>query len=516
MRYRIITFLASLTLLVGCNDFLEQSPDNRATIDTPEKVGELLVYAYPTVNHQAFCTIMSDNATDKLKSKRKHESNKNAYYWEDFIRDDQDSPVNFWNGCYAAIKQANHALAIIEPLIIDGTVPAEYASYYGEALLCRAYCHFMLVNLWSPQYDPATAGTDLGIPYVKEPETVVIKDYNRGTVASVYANIEADLTTGIKYVDDYANDNLKLHWNKRAVNTFAARFFSMKGEYEKVLSHTGEVFDEYPLSLLRPVNSTYKQMDIKERIPLWGRTTEACNFLITPQYSNWFLNFYGSYQYGMSYDLYNYVFKGRTNNSQILQEPFVAVKRDRTGFSDTWAWDGLGSDPDYFMPKWGYHTEKDGLNSETGYYMIMNVIFDAEEALFLRMEAQAMLGNYELVRNGLDIYLSTRILNYNPEENAVTEENVKKRYAEEIAKYKLNPFYPIPDEARPYMNCLYDLRRKEFFYTGMRWFDHRRFNTTVTHYVGESDKIVLSEKDVRKQLQIPTSAAAYGLESNPR
>ncbi|XLL74012.1 RagB/SusD family nutrient uptake outer membrane protein, partial [Myroides odoratimimus] len=36
----------------------------------------------------------------------------------------------------------------------------------AEALLARAYNHFMLVNLWAKHYNPATAESDLGIPYV--------------------------------------------------------------------------------------------------------------------------------------------------------------------------------------------------------------------------------------------------------------------------------------------------------------------------------------------------------------
>jgi hypothetical protein len=516
MQYRVIALLTSLILLVGCNDFLEKKPDDRAIIDSPEKVGALLVYAYPSANHHAFCYAMSDNATLKPQSERKHETNKNAYYWEDFIRVDQDSPEYYWNRCYRAIMQANHALDKIEPLIIDGKVPADYAAYYGEALLCRAYAHFMLVNLWSPQYNPETAKNDLGIPYVKEPETVVMKNYERGTVESVYADIENDLTTGLKHLDDYAyeSDQLRLHWNTQSANTFAARFYSMKGDFEKVLEYTGNAFTRHPDELLREINTVYAGMDINERIPLWGKTTEKCNFLVTPQYSNWFLYFYGSYEYGLDNEMYRTLFKGDYID-YVVPEPFVATKSAQGGYSDGWAFDIYGNDQNYFMAKWGFHTEKDGLNSETGYYMIMNVLFDAEEALFLRMEAQAMLGNYEMVRNGLDIYFAKRVDEYSAD-NHVTEEKLLNRYAEKVANYKLNPFYNIPDAARPYLNCLYDLRRKEFYYTGMRWFDIRRFRTPVVHKTGEKSEIVLATDDLRRQIQIPIGAIASGIEENPR
>jgi len=356
MHYKTLGLLTSLICLVGCNDFLEQSPDDRAIIDEAEKVGELLVLAYPTANHQAFCYAMSDNATDKVSSRRKDDSNKNAYYWEDFTLTNQDTPDHFWNGCYSAIKQANHALAVIEPLIKNGIVPEEYAPFYGEALLCRAYSHFMLVNLWSPQYNPSTADTDLGIPYVVEPETVVLKDYKRGTVAEVYNKIEQDILTGIKYLDEYtySGNKMRLHWNNKAASTFAARFYSMKGDFQKVLDYTNQVITDEPTSILRQLNTTYKNMNITDAVPLWTRSTQSCNLLVTPQYSNWFSNLYGNYQYGMSFPLYDYVFKGRIQYREVHKEPFVAVKEnwqdvnddgtpDYLGYLDTWYWDAYGS-----------------------------------------------------------------------------------------------------------------------------------------------------------------------------
>ena len=66
------------------------------------------------------------------------------------------------------------------------------------------------------------------------------------------------------------------------------------------------------------------------------------------------------------------------------------------------------------------------------------------------------------------------------------------------------------------MKCLYDLRRKEYYYTGMRWFDHKRFNTQVRHYFADGSESLLSDKDLRKQLQIPMNAQSQGIEANPR
>ena len=54
----------------------------------------------------------------------------------------------------------------------------------GEALICRAYAHFVLVNVFCQHYDPAHPD-DLGIPYMEKAETELDPKYERGTVAEV-------------------------------------------------------------------------------------------------------------------------------------------------------------------------------------------------------------------------------------------------------------------------------------------------------------------------------------------
>lgn len=61
----------------------------------------------------------------------------------------------------------------------------------AEAFVLRAWFHYLLVNLYSKAYDPATAGTDGGIPYVKD--TDIETPNPKSTVAEVYQNILADL-----------------------------------------------------------------------------------------------------------------------------------------------------------------------------------------------------------------------------------------------------------------------------------------------------------------------------------
>ncbi|MFJ1364830.1 RagB/SusD family nutrient uptake outer membrane protein [Capnocytophaga canimorsus] len=498
MKYIKYTYLVfAIALFSACDDFLSKNPDDRAVLDSYDKIGELLTYAYPDQNHQMFCYAMSDNATEKVNGATKNIIMADAYHWREHHLTSQDTPEAYWTACYSAIKQINHALEGIDNFRVNGQIPSELTAYYGEALVARAYAHFMLVSLWSKSYNPQTAASNMGIPYVKEPEKQVLKQYHRGTVQDVYKNIEADLIEGIAYIDDTKYKNKKLHWNKDAANVFAARVYSVLGDFEKVLAYTNKVLSANPAQQIRDLNDKYTKMDVLEMLAQWSKTSENANLLVVPQYSNWFSYTYGRDIFGMSYDAYRYIFR----------TPFVGGQ---------WIWDLYGQDPNIFIPKWQFHRERSGINASEGYYMIMNPLIQMEEALFLRMEANVMLNNFAAFEQDMNAYLSKRLKNYQFDTHAFSYEKMELEYRESEI-YGLNPFYAISKEQRPYLNCLFDLRRKEFYYTGMRWFDLKRFNVRVRHFFARQSKpVFLEPDDNRRELQIPSNAISNGITPNPR
>lgn len=223
-KIKIILALLLLVSISSCDEFLSETPDNRTQIDTPEKISELLVNAYPDACYMEFAETMTDNVFDSGDPGLFNIQNTENYNWEMNSNGSAlDSQERYWNACYSAIAHANTALRAIEEL---GS-PANLNPQKGEALLARAYAHFMIVSFWSKRYDPATADTDLGIPYLTEPEDVLIKKYKRNSVAEVFEYLESDIEEGLKYVtDDY---NLrKFHFNKEADESFCITFLPDK------------------------------------------------------------------------------------------------------------------------------------------------------------------------------------------------------------------------------------------------------------------------------------------------
>ena len=187
MKNRIINIFASVLAVAAftsCDAFLDVTPDKRAVVDTQEEVQDLLVSAYPYISYLTITEFMSDNVEnlgDNISGSTR--LSEQLYYWRDEVGDeDNDSPKDYWDNCYKCIATANSAIAKINDL---GGPEAGLQAEMAEALLCRAYAHFMLVNIFCQNYNSKTSGSDLGIPYMTKSETTLNPKYERGTVKEV-------------------------------------------------------------------------------------------------------------------------------------------------------------------------------------------------------------------------------------------------------------------------------------------------------------------------------------------
>ena len=84
-RYISFSILGLSLALVSCNDFLDENPDKRMELQSPEDCSKLLVTAYPETNANYLLEMYSDN-TDFNNKTGWTEYNKfqgQAYHWED-------------------------------------------------------------------------------------------------------------------------------------------------------------------------------------------------------------------------------------------------------------------------------------------------------------------------------------------------------------------------------------------------------------------------------------------------
>ena len=485
-------------LSASCRDYLGEVPDNRTLINDPKQIAELLVSAYPGQTYAVFTELMSDNSGDKGPSDKYYKDRnkvnfKDAYSWAGrFTTEEEitDTPKQYWNSCFKAIAAANQALASIDKW---GHAP-QTDPYRGEALVARAYAHFMLVNLWAKTYNPATAAQDPGIPIVTKVERTVFKDYKRASVQEVFDFIEKDLEAGIPLIADEAYQKPKFHFTKGAAHAFATRFYKTKGDWEQVISHADKVIN----------SGNYEIFDLKA-----GRTVselkasfmgagERHNLLISCP--NSIIRRKASYRHGLSVPIYDRVkerFTGPLSSSDWLYKYY-----GRSKFTN------LGKFKEYFF----YTAEHVG----EAYALI--ACFRYEEVLLNRAEAYAMTGNTAAAVADLNRLYAQRVEKFTP----VTASAIDKYYTENPDFVQpLHPFYEIPDHVKFLIQAIVDATRAEFLGEGLRWFDIRRFHIPIEHRNGDSPlpdqqtPTRLPGDSPKHCLQIPENASPP-LKPNPR
>ncbi|WP_345948940.1 RagB/SusD family nutrient uptake outer membrane protein [Mucilaginibacter sp. PAMB04274] len=127
----------------------------------------------------------------------------NVYTWSEAYVPESISDID-WDKLYNIIYNCN--VVINGVLSSDGGSEALKQQLYGEALVHRANCYLILVNLYGKQYNAGTAASDLGVPLLTTPD--LYANLKRAPVASVYEQITKDLKQSLKALPrlpDYNN-----------------------------------------------------------------------------------------------------------------------------------------------------------------------------------------------------------------------------------------------------------------------------------------------------------------------
>lgn len=506
--YKILSLLF-LLLSTSCNDFLDTLPDNRTQIDTEKKITQLLISAYPEANYSVLAELSSDNFVDNnailsvnLSSyDRMHDE---IYAWQEVTSSTQeDSPSYVWQKCYAAIAAANHALEAIQEMeTLDKNIT--WNAQKGEALLCRAYSHFILVNIFSQAYkDENASSQDIGIPYITKPETVVKMNSPRETVTSVYTKIQADLELGIPLISDQLYSIPKYHFNKKAAAAFAARFFLYKRDYQKVVDFSTDVLTSRPENMMRDWTKDYDNITAISYDYI--STLQTCNFLILPTNSV-FSRIFGT-RYGH-------------NGEAMLGSTY--------GTGPTWpttlpCFTGklyISNQQDYgvFFPKADEMIEYTDKIAGIGYTHVVRAEFTAEETLLCRAEALIYLNRTTEALADLQVWNASHIAPI-----MLTEAIIKDFYTpnntlfvKPLNSTKMSSSFVITAAQKPFINCVLHFRRIETMFDGYRWFDIKRYGIEIQHAIGKTLVDKLTYNDYRRAIQLPQEVISAGVNANPR
>ena len=527
--YKGSLMLASVAILASCSDQLDTLPDNRTTLDTPKKIAGLLVTAYPDRTPTLFNEWMSDN-TDYMgaQNSQGNRGGDQYFFWQEQTEGGNDSPEQVWMLYYEGVYKANEALAAIEDQ--GGPKNDILRNSKGEALLIRAYDHFILANEFCRPYNGKTSTKDAGLYYATgiADFSAAAEQSNRGTVADVYAKIAADIEAGIPLLND-TYEVPKYHFNKQAAYAFATRFYLYYEKWEKAKEYADKLLGSNPAASLRdyralqamPLSKSEQAVKIAEA---YCSASADCNLLVQTSVSNAGMAL-APWLTSKRYTLTNYLSETelfQSNNiwgtsSNLIWKPFT-VNSGESNFA--------------LLMKLPREFEIRNTTTGSGYLRTLNVDFTMDEALLNRAEAEIMLGQNDAACADMTIWMKN-FFNTNvtltPTSVQTYFKTVPYAYADAAKmvpsfKKHISPRFTIDAEGsvqESLLQCLLNFRRIETVHQGMRWMDIRRYNIEIPRRLiganGKPSKNLdwLEKDDPRQVVQIPQSIREAGVAGNP-
>ena len=527
--YKGSLMLASVAILASCSDQLDTLPDNRTTLDTPKKIAGLLVTAYPDRTPTLFNEWMSDN-TDYMgaQNSQGNRGGDQYFFWQEQTEGGNDSPEQVWMLYYEGVYKANEALAAIEDQ--GGPKNDILRNSKGEALLIRAYDHFILANEFCRPYNGKTSTKDAGLYYatgIADFSAAAEQSY-RGTVADVYAKIAADIEAGIPLLND-TYEVPKYHFNKQAAYAFATRFYLYYEKWEKAKEYADKLLGSNPAASLRdyralqamPLSKSEQAVKIAEA---YCSASADCNLLVQTSISSAGMAL-APWLTSKRYTLTNYLSETelfQSNNiwgtsSNLIWKPFT-VNSGESNFA--------------LLMKLPREFEIRNTTTGSGYLRTLNVDFTMDEALLNRAEAEIMLGQNDAACADMTIWMKN-FFNTNvtltPTSVQTFFKAVPYAYADAAKmvpsfKKHISPRFTIDAEGsvqESLLQCLLNFRRIETVHQGMRWMDIRRYNIEIPRrLIGANGKPSqnldwLEKDDPRQVVQIPQSIREAGVAGNP-
>lgn len=540
----------------ACDDFLDTVPDNRVELSTTEHLRKIMNAAYPQTNWAWPCELSSDNMEDnnapdengvRYNLSAYDRGDEEMFAWEPCKSNtDIDSPSSTWMYSYLSIAHCNAVLERIEEIEESGqTLDGTQKAIKGEALVLRAYNHFILANTFCQQYaGPVESKKYLGIPYITKPETTVKPHYERGTLDQTYESIRADLEAGLPLIDNSLYTIPKYHFNTQAANAFAARFYLFTREYDKCLEHCNLAFGGESTDASMYLSDIWSRLGDFYSLTDFGLYNQgidkAHNFLLIPTYSIMTRRLSGQRRYSIIRN----AACGTMQGSGPTWWKFKFVNDRTTGGSFTMnpCFNGCsfmnGSSSEYGLllaTNISEHFEYTNKVAGIGYCHVTRSEFNGAETLLTRAEAKLFLGDIEGCFQDLktwdlkrqdNTYAKSANMKYEEftrdlleqfyagglDNNvAVRTEIVRPINIDQVCpsdKYSLTP------DKEPYLQCIQHFRRIEMLHSGMRWLDIKRLGIEFSRKIGKDRVELLSLNDERRAIQLPQEVIAAGMQAN--
>lgn len=450
LKYSLLVVLLA-TGASSCSKFLEEPVDNRTLITTLPDMEKVLNTLLPYSDHH-FTDLMTDDyifrdlsghivasATDYVLPIFEFAVNRESISANQLLSSGFNPVTAFRRYYYSII---NALLIIDKANSYQAITPAEETRkqvVIGRAKAIRAYCNFMLVNLFAKQYAPATAATDMGVPFIESYNGAAIVSYTRVPVQKIYQVVEEDLLAALEIVPDEELSNAPFTFGKDAILALLSRVYLNRKDWDNCIKYSDMLIARRPAVLnvrkLRADNTDYAAYSGKYFDP--ANTSNVLMGNNTYQLIAYFWN--GMYPY-----------------------PALQVMRDNNAdAANNYIIQTSALFRDYVPQKFGkfFNTSARNFNLP---------LLTVDEVYFNRAEA-----NIEK-NNGMNASAISDLSLLIDNQTFTTAEGTKKK----------NELAGLTTRAGA-INMLLLVKRIRFSSEGVRWFDMRRHNIPVEH-VGRS------------------------------
>lgn len=228
-----ISLLLTLCLsFVACDKFLDIKPKGRVIPNTVEDFERLLNGLDLTKLLSDAVERLADDFYDPTIIKDENILNRDyrVYMWlpDAYSTVEDYRGYSNWDRLYKRVYQYN-AVANGMADAVGGTERRKKTAI-AQAKVGRAFIYFYVVNIYSKQYNAATAGIDLGIPLVTN-TSIETALPGRGTVQQTYDFIIKDITDALPDLPESAQDGFTI--TKGGAYGYLARAYLLMGEYAK-------------------------------------------------------------------------------------------------------------------------------------------------------------------------------------------------------------------------------------------------------------------------------------------
>lgn len=431
---------------VACDSFLSEYSQDLAKVNSWEDLDELLLGQgyfqtanfYEDENYQInsnrdnpfdFLHVMTDeveyNPSYITNSSYVPMSDYFGFYtWQKDTGTSEDitfvgGDESYFNTLYKRINTCNLVLDAVDDL----PEPTENdiknkARVKGEALFLRAYCNFLLANLYSVPFNPATADTDAGI-VLKTVGTIEDIEFVKSSLAKTYEMITGDLAAAETLLEGISTKSV-YRADHTAVNLLQSRVYLYMQDWQKAAEYANKVLKQNDrLRSIKsvPANENYVSSTSPETIFSMG-----------------------DYIFAVAFAPYSYM----SGSPWIISDAIISLYDPTSDMRyGRYFGDSETMSPNCFLK---YNMQQSRWSSSFS-NASATFMFRTPEAYLTLAEASAYMGDETTARQALEKYLPSRM------EGVIT----------------------INKTGHDLIDFIRDERAREFLIEGHRWFDLRRY-----------------------------------------